>query len=313
VNRPVALVLRALGLGDFFAGLPALHLLRAGLPDHRIVLALPEYLWPLARLSALVDDLTPARELDPLERAPRGADVALDLHGNGPASRDLLAATGAHRIVAFANGVPDWRADEHEVQRWLRLVADGVPVPELPWPPVAGSLQRTPDVPDTIAGHGKTVVHCGAKAPSRRWPAERFAALAAGLRAEAHDVLVVGGAAERELAAAIGAAAGVPVRTDLSVSELVALVARARLLVSGDTGPAHVASNYRVASVVLFGPVSPLRWGPPPDPRHQVIWHGDGTGDPHGASADPALLRITVDEVLDAVSRAEAAAAPVPR
>jgi ADP-heptose:LPS heptosyltransferase len=178
---------------------------------------------------------------------------------------------------------------------------------------VAGSLARVPDVSDGVAPPGRTVLHCGAKAPSRRWPVERFAALAAALRADGHDVLVVGGAGEQELAESIGAAAAVPACTGLTVSELVALIARARLLVSGDTGPAHVASNYRVASVVLFGPVSPSRWGPPADPRHQPIWHGDGTGDPHGTSIDPALLRITVDEVLDAVNRAEAAAVPVPR
>ena len=78
----------------------------------------------------------------------------------------------------------------------------------------------------------------------------------------------------------------------------------ALLVVSGDTGVAHVASAYGTPSVVLFGPVSPARWGPPADPRHQVLWHGDGTGDPHGADLDPALQRITVDEVGCAVDRA---------
>jgi hypothetical protein len=59
--------------------------------------------------------------------------------------------------------------------------------------------------------------------------------------------------------------------------------------------------------VVLFGPVSPALWGPPPrigqggGALHVVLWHGDGTGDPWGAELDPALARITVDEVTDAL------------
>ena len=81
------------------------------------------------------------------------------------------------------------------------------------------------------------------------------------------------------------------------------VVASARLIVSGDTGVAHVASNYRTPSVVLFGPVSPALWGPPSDPAHLVIFHGDGSGNPHGEVPDVALLRITVPEVLDGVHR----------
>jgi ADP-heptose:LPS heptosyltransferase len=87
-------------------------------------------------------------------------------------------------------------------------------------------------------------------------------------------------------------------RTDLT--GLAALVASARLVVCGDTGVAHVASAYRTPSVVLFGPVPPAHWGPPPQGPHTALWHGSGRGDPHGAEVDPALLRIAVDEVIGA-------------
>ena len=81
------------------------------------------------------------------------------------------------------------------------------------------------------------------------------------------------------------------------------LVAAAALVLCGDTGVAHLATAYRRPSVVLFGPVSPALWGPPartsPDGSvlHRVLWHGDGNGDPWGADLDPALEKITVDEV----------------
>ena len=73
----------------------------------------------------------------------------------------------------------------------------------------------------------------------------------------------------------------------------------------GDTGVAHLATAYRRPSVVLFGPVAPALWGPPPRPQHVVLWHGDGTGDPWGTDLDPALARITVDEVEGALDELE--------
>jgi hypothetical protein len=60
---------------------------------------------------------------------------------------------------------------------------------------------------------------------------------------------------------------------------------------------------------VLFGPVAPALWGPPArtgrggGALHVVLWHGDGTGDPWGTELDPALARITVEEVLGALDR----------
>jgi ADP-heptose:LPS heptosyltransferase len=120
--------------------------------------------------------------------------------------------------------------------------------------------------------------------------------------------VITGSGDEAETARAIAAEAGVRAATSLSLPELLAVVARARLVVSGDTGVAHVASNYRVPSVVLFGPVSPRVWGPPQDPRHQVLFYGDGRGNPHGKTPDPALLRISVDDVTAAVEKALAAA-----
>jgi len=125
--------------------------------------------------------------------------------------------------------------------------------------------------------------------------------VAGQLRREGHRVVITGGSAERSLAERVAAASGVPTMLDLPLVRLLAVVAAARLVVCGDTGIAHVASNYRTPSVLLFGPVLPAHWGPPDDPVHRVIFSGDGTGDPHGSDPDPALLRTTVPQVLDAV------------
>ncbi|MGW4150580.1 hypothetical protein ACWEFQ_29310, partial [Streptomyces albogriseolus] len=57
------------------------------------------------------------------------------------------------------------------------------------------------------------------------------------------------------------------------------------------------------------GPVPPSHWGPPAHPRHIALWHGP-EGDPHARRPDPALLRITPGEVLDALHRLPAPEEP---
>jgi ADP-heptose:LPS heptosyltransferase len=316
VTRPVAVVLRPLGLGDLLTGVPAIRAIRTAVPEHHLVLATTEALRPLAELIDAVDEVLPARELEPLDGTGPPPELAVDLHGKGPASHEIVAALHPGRLLCFGSPGypgPTWYADEHEVARWCRLVAEGLGVTadadalDLAVPPVE------PPVRDVA------VVHPGAAFPGRRWPPDRFAAVARHLAASGVDVRITGGPTEVELARSVAAEAGLgddAVLAGRTTSlELAAVIAAARVVVSGDTGVAHLATAYRRPSVVLFGPVSPALWGPPPRPQHVVLWHGDGTGDPWGTELDPSLALIPVEEVtgaLDAlpVSRRRGAAAP---
>lgn len=297
------LVLRALGLGDLLAALPALRALRRAYPDHELVLAAPEWLAPLAGACGAVDTLLPAGTPDravpdKLDWTGPPPDVAVDLHGNGTASRDLLAGLGPRRLLAFAAGDgPRWLPGEHERDRWCRLLTEyGVPADprDLRLPPPPGP----PPVP------GAVVVHPGADAPARRWPAERFAAVAGALRDAGHPVVVTGGPTERCLASHVAARGGLPPRAvhcGRPLDELSRLVAGAAAVVSGDTGVAHLAVAHGTPSVTLFGPVPPAEWGPPDLPRHRALRPPGPRGDPHGSRPDPLLLRLTTDDVLTAL------------
>jgi ADP-heptose:LPS heptosyltransferase len=310
-GRPAAVVLRPLGLGDLLTGVPAIRGIRAAVPDHRLVLATTTALAPLAGLVDAVDEVLPARELEPLDWSGPPPELAVDLHGKGPASHVVVAGLRPHRLLTFGSpGYPGpaWYPDEHEVRRWCRLVDEGLGVA---CDPDALDL-AVPAVPPPVTG--AAVVHPGAAFPGRRWPPDRFAAVARHLAAAGHDVRLTGGPAERELAATVARLAGLPEDAVLAGRttslELAAVVAAARVVVCGDTGVAHLATAYRRPSVVLFGPVSPALWGPPPRPQHVVLWHGDGAGDPWGTTLDPALAQVTVAEVVDALdhvlsSRAE--------
>ncbi len=291
------LVLRALGVGDLAAGVPALRAIRAHYPDRVLALAAPAWLTPLIDLIGGVDRVLPLDSLAGPLAVPTPVEVAINLHGSGPQSHQLLASVRPSRLLGFATpgfpSGPAWRADEHERDRWCRLLGHyGIPARaddlDLAVPPAF-------DIP-----YGVTIIHPGAKSPSRRWPAGRYAAVASALIAQGHDVVVTGSAGERDLVhrIALEAGAGVFLR---GLGDLAALVAHARVLISGDTGIAHLATAYRTPSVTLFGPMPPALWGPPPDrPRHRTIWHGThaSPGDAPGPDVHPALLAVTPEEVL---------------
>ncbi|NUL47093.1 glycosyltransferase family 9 protein [Cellulosimicrobium funkei] len=304
------LVLRALGLGDALTGVAALRGVRRRYPDRRLVLAGPTATGRLLRDLGVVDEVLPVPGLVPLPPCPPGT-VAVNLHGRGPASHRLLQQARPERLVAFAapeagHDGPHWRADEHEVDRWCRLVghAGGDCTREdlRLRPRAAADGQRR-----SRPGPGPVLVHPGAASASRHWPVERWRQVSAALAAGGHRVLVTGSAAEAGLGEAVaGGVAGVEDHTGAhDVEELSALVRDAGLVLSADTGVAHLATGWAVPSVVLFGPVPPARWGPAIDADlHTVLWHGDpdagSWGDPHGDTLDPLLDQISVDEVLDA-------------
>lgn len=304
MTSPRVLVLRALGVGDFLTAVPALRGIRRALPDHELVLAAPRQLRQLVDLSRTVDRLLPTNALDGLSWSGPVPEVAVNLHGSGPQSHRLLQRTRPARLVAFAHPEerldgPAWDPDEHEVARWVRLVEEsfdvradrgdlGIDVP-----------REAPSVPHAV------VVHAGASSRARRWPEERFAVVARWAVERGHPVVLTGSRDEAGIARRVQRFARLPADTVLAghtdLEQLAALVASARLVVSGDTGVAHLASAYGTPSVVLFGPTPPSRWGPPATGPHAAIWHGHEVGDPAADAVDPALLAVTPAEVLAAV------------
>ena len=325
------LVLRALGLGDLATAVPAIRGLRAAFPAEPLALAAPAALTPLIELIGGVSAVIDTPGLDARLPGDLSPSIAVNLHGSGPESHRLLQAVSPGKLWAFQNAEaghfdgpvwspqtaphPGWvgptvapepnhvtslsTGEEHEVARWCRLLdhygiaADrhelGLAIPRI-------------EVPRKL-----TIIHPGAKSGTRRWPPERFAAVARALRADGHRIVVTASGDERALGVRVAEAAGltehdVPTTT---IDELAALVAHARLVISGDTGISHLATAYRTPSVTLFGPMSPARWGPPGRAYHRALWKGtrsepgDRPGPPH-----PALLAIGEKEVLEAASEA---------
>ncbi len=296
-------MLRALGLGDLLAAVPAIRACARAFPAHYRVLAAPIYLAPLVALCGGVDEVIDAAPLEPLDDGLMDVDVAVNLHGRGPQSHRIVLQTQPRRLIAFANaeipqtlGFPEWRADEHEIDRWCRMLREsGIPADP-------NDLEICAPRGD-VRARGAIVVHPGAASESRRWPTQRWIDLCSRLRADGHRMLLTGSSREFRRCRFIAKAAGLPLHavtagsTDLT--QLACIVASAQALVCGDTGIAHIATALATPSVILFGPTSPRYWGPPPSrPYHRVIWRGT-LGDPHAPFVDPGLASIGVDEVAE--------------
>ena len=271
----------------------------------------------------------------------RGVDLAVNLHGRGPQSARALRAVlddrgapSAHLLghrcpAAGLDDGPEWDERVPEVERWVRLVARAggtCSAADLVLPP-AGT-QAPPAAPTADDGPrsgpqsgpqgglgGAVVLHPGAASGSRRWPVDRWGAVAADLLVRGSRVVLTGGPAEAPLTAEVSrlAAARAPGRdrpVDLAgrcdLEQLAGLLGAARALVCGDTGVAHLATALRTPSVLLFGPVPPSAWGPAVDGHlHPVLWPappGGHRGDPHGEQVDPVLAATTVQDVLAALA-----------
>jgi ADP-heptose:LPS heptosyltransferase len=311
VSEPRTLVLRALGVGDLLAAIPALRALRRAV-DGRLMLATHPALAQLVDLidcdrRPAIDELVPAIGLTGLAESGHRAGLAVNLHGRGPRSHRVLLATRPKRLMAFAHtevpesaGGPRWDPGENERSRWCRLLSEsGIPSDERDY------RLRTPRAALPRAWRGATVIHPGAASPARRWPPARWARVALAERARGRRVLVTGSAEEVRIARAVVADAWLPPESCLAgrttFRELSALIGAAGRVACADTGIAHLATALGTPSVVLFGPTSPQLWGPPDEARHRVLWEGH-SGDPHAARPDPGLMRIHPEAVIRELS-----------
>ncbi len=269
------------------------------------MLAAPHRLEQIVDLISSVDELVATADPAALIWDGPAPELAVNLHGPDGASARALADTGAKRIIGHRTpGLPRltgprWDPEAHVADRWCQLLeSEGIAADRRNLglvPPVASISRR-----DCV------VVHVGAGAPARRWPPDRFAAVVRHLMVLGRDVVLTGDPFERDIAVQVAAQAGLPDDRVLAgrqnLTDLAATVAGASLVISGDTGVAHLATAFGTRTVLLFGPTPPRRGGPPAHllGRHAVLWAGQ-VGDPDARTPDPGLLRIGIPEVIAAV------------
>ena len=262
-------------------------------------------------------------------------DVAIDLQGLIKSAL-LARSSGAPRVIGFSSryareraarlfyteahdpgrgGLYDPRETRHVVDINLGVLTRvGVTTParEFPIEDVDSDAARNAR---QLTGGRYALLNPGAAWPNKRWPPARLAAIAIELRAR-HGLrsIVLWGPGEETLAAEVVAGAGgaAIVSPKTTIADLVALARRAALMVSGDTGPTHIAAALGTPTVGIYGPTRPARNGPmSPD---DVTVSRDGVCQCHHLRRCKldrmCLLDIEVAEVLDACERRLAAEAP---
>ena len=204
----------------------------------------------------------------------------------------------------------------HVVQQALALAGAIIPTASTPMqiPPTSMvephvEFPVDPDAERKIAGLTADVtdfaiLNPGAGWGAKRWPAERYGHVAKELAKDGLCSLVNYGPGEEELAMAVEAASeGAARRISCSVSELIAVTRRARLLIGGDTGPMHLAAALKIPVVAIFGPTNPARNGP--FGTRSIVLRSASSLTDHTRHHEPeqGLLEITVGEVIAATRK----------
>lgn len=255
-------------------------------------------------------------------------DTAIILHST---RRVLITAwlAGIRRRVGYARRLP-WLltdavpyvkpvGDRHELDYNLDLLRRIGVEPKNRELFVPTTLAQEKKVEQFLAGAGLAgtplvVLHPGASCPSKRWPAERFAAAGDLLvQRTGAKIMVVAGAdgiqQGREVLDRMRSPA-VAALNAFSLGELVCLFRKARCLVSNDSGPVHLAGAAGTPVVSIFGRwgggLSPARWGP--TGSNSIVIHHDIGCRPclaHDCTIGFACLKaVSVDEVLGAAEYA---------
>lgn len=259
-------------------------------------------------------------------------DAAIDLQGLIKSAL-IARSSGARRVIGFASrhlreplarpfytdvhdsgggGMFDRGDGRHIVHINLGLLgALGITAQtaEFPIEPVKSEIARRVR---EQAGGRYALLNPGAAWPNKRWPPDRLAAVAAALKAR-HGLasVVIWGPGEEALAQEVVARAGsaAVLSPQTSIADVVALARGAMVMVSGDTGPTHIAAAVGTPLVGIYGPTRPERNGPW-RPNDVTVSRADVCQCHHLRRCrlpTMCLMDVLVDEVLSAVERRLAA------
>ncbi len=323
------LIVRLGSLGDVIHGIPVAAALRAHDRDARIDwLVDPRYV-ELLDLVPVLDGrigVDPRRSVASLLQTIGRLrsvkyDAVIDLQGLIK-SAVLARAAGGARTIGFARGhlreaaagwfysrAIDPGSARHVVFKNLALLRGvGIEGADVEFPLRIVDSPAAREVADRFGADGYALLNPAAAWPNKRWPPDRFAAVAAAMRDELGiRSLALWGPGEQALASAVVAASrgAAELSPSTRITDLFAIAKRARLIVSGDTGPLHIAAAVGTPVVSLFGPTQPERNGPwsAADIAISRVHTCSCLYERRCRRAEPCIDDISVAEVVSAVRR----------
>lgn len=283
-------------LGDVAVALPAVRALKHHWPHASIQLLVADEAAPLVKTLPWVDRVWPlprtrgkARLLDswPMIRALReeNFDLSLDFVGNDRGALLSLAVGAQRRLglnaprgfrgraLCYHERIAQAPTDWHETRRHLYFLRSlGVPMDA----PVELELKASPEQAAAAAEllpRGALIGHITTSKPLKEWPLNHWAYLARRAAEVGLPIYFSAGPSSREqslLRQLKDIAPEIPHLPQVARLDLyLAVLARARVLISGDTGPMHFAAGLGVPTLSLFGPSRAEIWAPlGPTARH---------------------------------------------
>ena len=285
------LIVRLGALGDIVHALPVAAALRARFSYARIDWVVDERHQELLELVPVVDrrivlqtrSASLRRRVMALRRTltRESYDIAIDVQGLLK-SAVVARLSGARRILGFTPAHLRERAARvfytethdpgdavHVIEKNLSLAAslgaDGSRIRAPLGVSASPALDAVRQRHSVSGGTPFVVLNPGAAWPNKRWPPDRFGAVAQWLRrARGLSSVVTWGPGDETIAAAVvdGSAGAAELAPPTSIADLVAIVREATLMVSGDTGPVHLAAAVGTPIVGIYGPTDPARNGP---------------------------------------------------
>ena len=278
------LIVRLGALGDIVHAVPAAAALRVAHPDAVIDWVVDAHHREFLDLVTVIDRIivleksTVSGWID-VTRRLRAAryDAALDLQGLLK-SAVLARASGAARILGFSifhlreKIARPFYSDSvdaeggHVVRKNLRLLgALGIRDEQVRFPLAMIDSRAAAEVMAQAVGAPIALINPGAAWPNKRWDPRRFGEVAVFLRdVRGFAPFVLWGPGEEPLAQSVVEASSNTARIAPAtrLADVVALCRSAALMISGDTGPLHIASAVGTPTVSIFGPTDPARNGP---------------------------------------------------
>lgn len=334
--RKVAIV-RASRIGDYVCATPAFRALRRALPGAEITLIALPFARELVARSALIDrhesfpgfpgiaeQWFEARRATAFFQRMQAEcfDLAIQLHGSGIYANPFTLLLGARATAGWVRaGDGPGRLDAalpqpaglHEIERVLNLTTflGALPCGEETEFPLFDADHVAAERLLARAARPLIGLHPAATDPTKRWPPQRFAEAGSAVqRRYGGTVVVVSGPGERPLADAVASGLYGPClnlggRTTLPV--LGGVIARLALLISNDSGPAHIAYALGTPAVTIFGGTDPAVWGPLRSRRQRVLSHPVPCWPCNAAECSAGfecLLATDVDQVVVAAQAA---------
>jgi len=305
-NRKNILIVRNDRFGEFLLNIPAIRAVKETFKESKVILAVDPYVKELAGKVQYADEVIEWKNgkhsfLEIIKFGfvlkKKGIDIAVIMN---PYKDTNIAAylAGIPVRVGYAHKwdflltkrMEDLKhlSQKHEVEYNLDLVK------------VIGAETKDKrlvlNIDDNVKAENIIVIHPWTSDAVKQWPEERFCELALRIVKETDsDVLIVGGPGELQRSAAFN---GLDNRIKnltgkTTLVELSSILKKSKLLVSGDSGPIHIACSVKTPVIALFRNdmpgKGPKRWGP--------------CGEGNVVIENKSLLDISVDEVLDKIKR----------